>query len=196
MKISEIRQFLKSFANKCSELDNKWITRKRKLNTLNILQLLMFLVWDSGQTGIKTAIMKLITLSEDHTKFSVSASAFSQARQRIHWNIIRSLFEFSLKYYLSNTMEALWRKRRIFAIDGTKLNLPATIKDKKYIYPSKNAHYPQGLLTTLYQLKANIPHGAQLCRHFDERRAAKHHLNSLKEGDVIVVDRGFFLQNL
>jgi len=108
------------------------------------------------------------------------------------WKIVRILFSFVVSYYQATCRNFLWRGRRIFAIDGTKLTLPSSCKGKKYILPSPDAYYPQALLTVLYQLKAGIPYDAQFCRHVDERKAARHHFSHLKSGDVLVLDRGFF----
>jgi hypothetical protein len=125
----------------------------------------------------------------------VSASALSQARARMPWQVIRRLFFYAVEFHQSHVPQSLWKGQRIFAIDGTRLAMPSHFNEKRYIRTAKKAHYPQALLTVLYQLKAGIPHDAQFCRHFDERRAALHHLKCLRPGDIIVVDRGFFLQN-
>ena len=50
-----------------------------------------------------------------------------------------------------------WQGHRIFAIDGSRINLPRPLLRCGYKTPSDNAHYPQGLLSCLYQLKAKIP---------------------------------------
>lgn len=193
MKIQQIRQFSKGFSHLCSRLDTKWVVRARKLKTLEIIRLLLLQVENSSRSATM-AVAQLIHILGS-ARSQISASAFSQARSRMHWSYIRELFHYAVTFHQTHVPQDLWKGRRVFAIDGTRLTVPNGFIKKKYIRPAKNAHYPQAMVTVLYQLKAGIPHDAQFCRHFDERRAALHHLKYLCAGDVVVVDRGFFLQN-
>ena len=61
-----------------------------------------------------------------------------------------------------------------------------------YKTPSDNAHYPQGTLSCLYELKSKIPIDFDLAHHADERKMALIHLNSLSATDVVVYDRGYY----
>jgi hypothetical protein len=192
-KLQQIEQFSKGFSDLCSRLDASWIVRSRKLKTLDVIQLLLLQVESSRRSSLLAMAQLMYMLGSYASR--VSASAISQARGRMHWRCVRELFQYTVKFHQSHAPKALWKGRRVFAIDGTRLSLPSSFKQKRYLRPGKIAHYPQAMMTVLYQLKAGIPHDAQFCRHFDERRAALHHLKYLQAGDVVVVDRGFFLQN-
>ncbi|TXL21496.1 hypothetical protein BMR06_00165, partial [Methylococcaceae bacterium HT5] len=85
-----------------------------------------------------------------------------------------------------------WLNHRLFAVDGSKLNLPRELIDHHYRTPSKDAYYPQGLLSCLYQLKSKIPYDFDLVNHGNERQCALAHLKTLTTGDVVVYDRGYF----
>jgi len=61
-----------------------------------------------------------------------------------------------------------------------------------YSTPTTNAHYPQGLLSCLYQLKSQIPLDFDLTSHTNERLSAMRHLEVLETDDVVVYDRGYF----
>lgn len=195
MSIHKIGQFLKGFSDLCSKLDKSWIERSRKIDTLKILQLLMIQVWSSGQLGVSSALMQLIGISSD-MKWRISVSAISQARQRMNWSIIRELFNYSVKFYQWHAPKALWKGRRIFAIDGSRINLPSHFKNKKYMRNGKHWYYPQALITVIYQLKAAIPVSVKFSRHIDEKKSAASLLKCLCPLDVIVLDRGFFHPNL
>jgi hypothetical protein len=80
----------------------------------------------------------------------------------------------------------------LFAVDGMKINLPRPLLRTNYAVPSDNAHYPQGLVSCLYQLKSQIPVDFDLASHNNERRMARAHLKALRPGDVVVYDRGYF----
>ena len=43
----------------------------------------------------------------------------------------------------------LWNNHRIFAVDGSKINLPRELIDEGYKTPSDNAYYPQGLVSSI-----------------------------------------------
>ena len=43
----------------------------------------------------------------------------------------------------------LWKGHRLFAVDGSKLNLPRPLLQAGYKLPAHAAHYPQGLLSCL-----------------------------------------------
>ena len=85
---------------------------------------------------------------------------------------------------------------RIFAVDGSKVNLPRSLLSSGYKLPSDNANYPQGLLSCLYQLKSKIPFDFDLVPHTDERSCAERHLAVLEKDDVVVYDRGYFSYNM
>jgi hypothetical protein len=69
---------------------------------------------------------------------------------------------------------------------GTKLNFLYVLKRQKYKETHKGCFYPQGLLTTLVQLKRNIPHHFAFSRKTFDQSAVAEHLRQIKEGDVIV----------
>jgi len=81
---------------------------------------------------------------------------------------------------------------RIFAVDGTKINLPRQLLNCSYRTPSESSHYPQGLVSCLYELKSKIPIDFDLSSHRDERKMALNHLNASNKDDIVVYDRGYF----
>ena len=85
-----------------------------------------------------------------------------------------------------------WKGHRIFAVDGTKINLPRPLIEEGYRTPSRLVHYPQGLVSCLYQLRSKIPVDFDLHAHENEREAALAHLKALSENDVVVYDRGYY----
>ncbi|MES9855983.1 MAG: IS4 family transposase, partial [Sedimenticola sp.] len=86
----------------------------------------------------------------------------------------------------------LWLGHRLYGVDGSKINLPAPLLKEGYSKPQPNSHYPQGLLSSCYQLKAKIPHDFDLVSHGNERLCALAHLKTLRPNDVCVYDRGYF----
>lgn len=125
----------------------------------------------------------------------VSSSAFCSARAKLDENVFKVLHSKILQQVEPNT-EDLWKGHGIFAVDGSKLNLPRQLIKPGYRTPSDNAHYPQGLLSCLYQLKSKVPVDFDLVSHGDERALATTHLEALSENDVVVYDRGYYSYGL
>ena len=122
----------------------------------------------------------------------VAPSAMSNARGKLDETIFKALNTNIIHTYEPSLTAARWQHHRVFAVDGTKMNVPRQLRAEGYRTPSKNAHYPQGLVSCLYQLKTNIPYDFDLASHGDERKMALSHLSILRSDDVVVYDRGYF----
>lgn len=167
--------------NKC---DKSWVKRKRIASTLNILSTLCALVTGNNSRGLPECLLKSAN--------TMTPSGFCRARKKLMWQSIRTLFQLVLKQFnLLTTKKFLWNGHRVFTVDGTRIALPLSFKKIKYKAKGLS-FYPYGTLSVLYQLKCEIPYDLILARHGDERLLASHHLNRLKQEDVVVYDRGYF----
>ncbi|WP_211709353.1 hypothetical protein, partial [Moritella viscosa] len=54
------------------------------------------------------------------------------------------------------TQLPLWYGRRVFGVDGSKINLPRKLLDADYKAPNQDQYYPQGLFSTLYHLGSGL----------------------------------------
>ena len=177
--------------------DREWIKRRRTLNTLLVMLFVFRLVFAPDRRGYATVLAELwdhcrqleVTLPQPQP---VSAAAICQARAKVDEEIFRSAHRAVLERLPGDGPGALWHGHRAFAVDGSKLNLPRPLVRAGYRTPGDKAHYPQGLLSCLYQLRARLPVDFDLHAHGDERRAALAHLAALAPGDVIVYDRGYY----
>ncbi len=123
----------------------------------------------------------------------ISAAAFSNARKKLDASIFKVLNSKIIHAYEKNDEDQhKWNGHPVFAVDGSKVNLPRQLLNKPYKKPSDNAHYPQSLVSTLYQLKLKIPYDFELAAQANERTLALSHLNSVKANDLIVYDHGYF----
>ncbi|MBL4869288.1 MAG: IS4 family transposase [Pseudomonadales bacterium] len=180
-----------------NDFDLQWQKRKRVLNTLLIMLFIFRLVFSKNKQGYAITVAELwdqcrimeIPLPQ---AMPVAASAFCNARAKLDESIFKVLHAEILQHYDKPCTGNTWKEHRIFAVDGSKINLPRQLIDHGYRIPSDNAHYPQGLLSCLYQLKSKIPMDFDLVVHADERKVALTHLKVLSENDVIVYDRGYF----
>jgi hypothetical protein len=122
----------------------------------------------------------------------VAASAMASARRKLDETVFKTLNARIIRTYEPTLIAGRWHQHRVFAVDGTKMNLPRPLRAAGYRTPSDNAHYPQGLVSCLYRLQAQIPYDFDLAAHGDERKMALSHLQAVKANDVVVYDRGYF----
>ena len=180
-----------------SEWDRAWMQRQRLLNTLLVVLFVFRLVLAPRNQGYAATATELwdqcrqldIPLPQSAP---VSPAALSRARAKIHPQAFLRVHRAVLQHAPRDDPRALWRGHRVFAVDGSKLNLPRPLVHDGYRLPSETAHYPQGLLSCLYQLRTQLPVDFDLVSHNDERRAALAHLEALAPGEVAVYDRGYY----
>jgi hypothetical protein len=179
------------------EFDQQWRKRKRTIDTLLLILFIFRLVFSKNKQGYATTIIELwaqcrtMDVPLPQAK-PVAASAMGNARRKLDETIFRTLNARIIRTYEPTLTDDQWQRHRVFAVDGTKMNLPRPLRADGYRTPSDNAHYPQGLVSCLYQLKKKIPYDFDLAAHGDERKMALSHLQAVRADDVVVYDRGYF----
>lgn len=191
------RQIITTIGEVCDEFDLKWRKRKRIVNTLLLVLFVFRLVFSKNKQGYKITInelwdqCKLLGLNlPQHTP--VAPSAFCTARAKLDENIFKYLNAKILESYKGLGDDKKWHGHRVFAVDGTKINLPRQLLQCGYKLPHDKSHYPFGLVSCLYQLRSRVPVDFDLKPDTGERTFALDHLNKLTKGDVVVYDRGYF----
>ena len=101
---------------------------------------------------------------------------------------LKSKKSISASYSNENT----WYGYRPIAVDGSNLNLPKQLIGNGYKLPRPDAHYPQGKLSCLYNLKMELPWNFKFSSDKNERALAESHFSHLRKTDVVVYDRGYF----
>jgi len=195
--VSMWQRVLHILGDLAEEYDASWQIRKRVLNSLLLMLLIFRLVSSKNSQSYGTTIDELwdsceklnITLPQQH---SVSPSAFCDARKKLDASIFKRANARIIEAYAPQAERFTWRGHRLFAVDGSKLNLPRKLVRYGYKTPSDNANYPQGLLSCLYQVQSQLPYDFSLVSHADERQCANKHLSVLHPNDVVVYDRGYF----
>lgn len=177
--------------------DNEWMKRRRLLSTLLIILFIFRLVFSKNKQGYGVTIAELweychklhISLPQEKP---IAPSAFCNARKKMNEQVFKKLNTEIIRAYETDRDDYRWKNHRIFAIDGSKINLPKELLENGYAKPSTNAYYPHGLISCMYQLKSKIPYDFELTNHGDERLLAFKHIQSLVENDLVVYDRGYF----
>jgi hypothetical protein len=181
------------------QYDKKWQVRQRLINSMLIILLVFRLVCSKNSQSYGTTIDELwdschrlnLPLPQ---KGALAPSSFCVARQKLDEAVFKHINQKIIETYADQAKNESykWLGHRIFAVDGSKVNLPRSLIGCGYKLLSDSANYPQGLLSCLYQVKSQIPFDFDLVAHVNERSCAEQHLKLLEKNDVVVYDRGYY----
>ena len=193
------KRVVKIISDVASDFDSRWRVRKRLIDSMLLVLLIFRLVYSKNSQSYATTIDELwdscnklnLPLPQ---KGSIAPSSFCAARNKLDETIFKSINQKIITTYAQEvqSIEYKWFGHRLFAVDGSKLNLPRNLLLAGYSLPSDNAYHPMGLLSCLYQLKSQMPFDFDLVSHNNERICALKHLQMLQEDDIVVYDRGYF----
>ena len=181
------------------QYDKKWRVRQRLINSMLIILLGFRLVCSKNSQSYGTTIDELwdschklnLPLPQ---KGSIASSSFCAARKKLDETVFRDINRKIIQTYSDEAKNEShqWHGHRIFAVDGSRINLPRGLLNSGYKLMSNDTHYPQGLLSCLYQVKSQIPFDFTLVPHINERACAEQHLQVLEKDDIVVYDRGYY----
>ncbi len=177
--------------------DRTWLKRQRSINTLLVMMFVYRLALAPDRQRYALTLSELweqcrqlgIALPQARP---VAASSICAARSKVGEEVFRTFHRALLEQARQAVPERFWHGHRVFAVDGSKLNLPRPLLDAGFSTPGPEAQYPQGLLSCLYQLQAGLPVDFDLLARADERAAARGHLAALQRGDAVVYDQGYY----
>lgn len=182
----------------CKKFDAKWRIRKRTVGTYFLVLFIFKIVLCRNKQGYgsilcelwDSAASKLLELPQKHP---IAASSICEARQKMPEHIFQNINEELLLYWQSAKQSSTWLGHQVFATDGSKINLPHELSEDGYkIYDEKRRHYPTGLMSVLYNLGEGMVYDFVLQSHMDERICAIEHMDKMSQGDILVLDRGYF----
>ena len=177
--------------------DREWLRRRRKVNTLLVVLFVFRLVFAPSRQGYAITLQQVWEQCRQldlplPSPRPVAASSICDARAKVRHQAFEAIHRAILAHAPADQPCWLWRGHRVFAVDGSQLNLPRPLLHNGYGLPHPKAHYPQGLLSCLFQLRAQLPVDVDLSSHGNERTAARTHLPCLRPSDAVVYDRGYY----
>jgi hypothetical protein len=133
---------------------------------------------------------------------AVHRSAITKAREKINWRCFERIFykTVDLAYELwPESEDFLWHGMSVYAIDGSKDNLPAGYEIREEFDPDSGlenrgkGHYPQCLVSTVYDVFRRIPIARTVVgiKEADEREEVKRMIPYIPQGNVLLFDRGY-----
>lgn len=192
---SKVKELIDSV---CSEYDELWQKRNRVLNSKIILMMLFKITLGNRRQGLSINLTEFwdscsnkgINLPQEK---AVSASSFCEARQKVSEDIFKDLNKRLLKNWDEQRPLYRWLGHRVYVVDGSSVNIPRELVSAGFkISDEVRQHYPQGLLSCLYDVLSKTVYDFDFVSHMNERQAALEHLKVLKTNDIVIFDRGYF----
>jgi len=132
---------------------------------------------------------------------AIHRSALTKARKKISWTIFQDIFykAVNLAYELwPDDPKYLWKGMSVYAIDGSKHDLPATKELRQEFDPKSGlqykgkGHFPQCLVSTVLDVFRRIPIARTVVSlHGSEREEAKNLLPFIPSNNLLLFDRGY-----
>ena len=178
--------------------------RKRKLS---LFQVIMYLLY----TSKASMFQNLSRIREDLGNLDfpdISKQALSKARHFINPALFKELYYLSVDlFYKQLPSRKLWNGYHLFAIDGSKIELPNSKSNFEFFgemfgYPDPNRRFTMGLGSIVYDVLDDYIVHASFQRYLaSERSAALEHLHNLEDlniyqNSVVIFDRGYYSEDM
>jgi hypothetical protein len=193
---TEVKNIFKKISD---EFDAKWQKRKRVLSTQLLVAIILKLVQSKNRQGYGSTLIQFWEVCAEKNielpqEKSISASSLCEARQKLSEDIFKELNQELINHWQKNQELPTWHGHRIFAVDGSRVNVPRELINDGYkLYDEKRGrYYPQGLMSCLYNLQEKVIYDFSFVTHMNERLCALEHMKRLTKKDIIVFDRGYF----
>ena len=123
----------------------------------------------------------------------VSASAIGQARQRLPAEFFRLLLHGMAEVVDGSTAAKRWHGRRVYAVDGQKLNVGTWSGLKDEFGVAEGSYCPQVLLSVMVDVLTRTPVDYEVDSRLEvgEREHFVRMLPSVSSGDLVILDRGY-----
>ncbi len=187
------------------KLSKSYFTRNRELPFPKLITFILSITASGKSKGVDT---KSADLSRNARRSglwpdvrAVHRSSVTKARKKIPWEVFRDLLGKAVEIAQDlwpQWRQYLWHGMSVYATDGSKYNLPATEENRQEFDPqsglqsSGKGHYPQCLVSTLYDVFRHLPIARTITGlHGSEREEVKNLLPFVPPGNVWIFDRGY-----
>lgn len=179
--------------------DARDFTRGGPLDPELLITLLLYMVADGNRRGYQHLLEGFwdeargygLPLPSDKP---VTAPSFCTARHKITSELLRHLIHEVAEHFFGAGSDASqrWRGRRVFAVDGSKINLQRAADLEQAFGVPPNGYCPQVLMSTLVDVCTRAPVDVEVSPSAsNERDHLLSMLPRLEPGDVLVLDRGY-----
>ena len=179
---------LKELNKLLSNSDKLWITRKRKINTKILFNIMSKVL--TKNKGIKHV---LAFNNYFNNSDIISDAAICKARNKCSYEIFDNI--------KTNLISKFNKHNNIFAVDGSKFHIPdsfAKIGFAKIGFTTRSptSHHILGMISTIFDVNTKIPINTLLCKHHNKRTAICQQLKHIPKHSILIFDRGYYSKNL
>lgn len=122
---------------------------------------------------------------------TISKTAFINKKNSISSDYFLNINDSIVEYIFKND-----KTPRIYAVDGSFINLFKNFNKYGFSYASSNETYCQGIISCLYDINNKIPINYFLIKTRNEREAFRNQIKYLKKDDIVIFDRGYYSYDL
>lgn len=202
--IQKISDFIYSDENLTNHKKEKHFVRKR---LISMFQICMYLLYSSRAS----IFQNLSCIRDDLSSLDfhkISKQALSKAHQGILPTLFQALFKITVHTFYENvTTTKNWYGYKIFAVDGSKIEVGNSKSNLEYLgcmFDPKNPKriYSGALASILYDVLDDVIVDASIHKFlFSEREAAKNHLKvmdtlNITQKSIIIFDRGYYSEEM
>ena len=190
----------KNKADTPAPIKSKDFSRERRLTLSIVIALIINLVRPGKRFGYQEVIDRFYSdtgLAHDQASRDKppDKAAFCRQRQKLPLDVLRELFSKAVtkaEEMAVQVADTTWHGLRVFAIDGTKKNIPFSEQLAAFFGIPSGASFPQMLTCALYDVLAKIPIDV-VYGPFDssERDMARLLYKDLDKSDLLLLDRGY-----
>ena len=180
----------------------KTTIRQRRLPAEVVVWIVIALSIFRGRSISEVVESLDLALPNEHGGF-VCKSAIAQARRRLGYAPIKSLFQLSASEWTAGqSSDQTWRGMSLWAVDGTSVKAPDSPENRDtfraQVYLSgKQSSYPQVRVVALTSLPSRILAGAAFGSYTtNEMRLAPEVFARIPDQSLTLLDKGFFSASL
>lgn len=163
-------------------------TRARNMGFKGIIGMCLNFI----KKALQLEIDNYMELTDSKIEKPITKQAFSKARQNISPDAFDYLFQMTVETVFEENEIKRYKGYRIFAVDGTELQIPKTKETVKFFTQDRGSTSPRAIVSMLCDVlsDANIKDTT-----VDERSLAMEHLEYFKtyhrKKDIVIFDRGY-----
>ena len=184
----------KEYASR-SEVGRRGVSSRRRELTNNKLVLLLINFKSSIQRELDSFFKELN--NEGFNIRTLTKSAFTKARAKLNPWAFKRLGEIAVEVFYNQAPYHTWHGKRLLGIDGTRLKLPnhpSVIAEfgQHQMGPKADSPCSMAIGSVLYDCLNLVAIDSQLSSYeTGERDLLLQHLAYVKEGDLLLLDRGY-----
>lgn len=178
-----------------SEVGRKGVSSRRRNLTNSKLVLLLLNFKSSIQRELDSFFKELD--NEDFNIRKATKSAFTKARAKLNPWAFKRLGEIAVDVFYGKAPYHTWHGKRLMGIDGTRLQLPnhpSVVEEfgQQQAGPKADSPCSMAIGSVLYDCLNLVAIDSQLSPYqTSERDLLLQHLEYVKEGDLLLLDRGY-----